>query len=185
MAKLMKTVTISCVIATIISILLYWKTANNICFSLTITFGTTSYHLLMRLVVGLILNKTMNNHADYNHPWFQLKPFENKFYQKLNVKQWKNKMPTYNPEIFSIKEHSLDEIAQAMCQSEIVHEIIVILSFLPLIASVWFDSFLVFLLTSTAAACFDMMFVIMQRYNRQRILKIINKQLTTHNKSKP
>lgn len=38
----------------------------------------------------------------------------------------------------------------------------------------WFP--LSFLLTSLAAACFDLLFVIMQRYNRPRILRIIDKK---------
>ncbi len=86
------------------------------------------------------------------------------------------KMPTYEPEAFSLKKHSLEEIAQTMCQSEIVHEVIVMLSFLPLIEVLWFDSFFVFLSTSVASACFDMMFVIMQRFNRQRILNMIQRE---------
>ncbi len=155
---------------------IYLKTGNGVCFSLAITFGTISYHLFMRFAVGLLFHKIMNNHADYTRPWFGPKPFENELYRKLRVKSWKGKMPTYEPEVFSLKKHSLEEIAQAMCQSEIVHEVIVILSFLPLIEVLWFDSFFVFLSTSVASACFDMMFVIMQRYNRQRILNMIQRR---------
>ena len=64
--------------------------------------------------------------------------------------------------------HTWDEIAQAMCQAELVHETIVVLSFLPVAASVWFGAAAVFLVTSLAAAAFDLMFVMMQRYNRGR-----------------
>lgn len=178
MKQLMKIVAGGSLAATIIFILIYLKTTNGVCFSMAITFGTISYHFFMRFAVGLILNITMNNHADYIRSWYQLKPFENELYKKLRVKSWKDKMPTYQPEVFLMKNHTLDEIAQAMCQSELVHEVIVIFSFLPVIASVWFDSFFVFLITSIAAACFDMTFVIMQRYNRGRILKIIARQRT-------
>ncbi len=82
-------------------------------------------------------------------------------------------MPTFNPEVFSYKKHSWDEIAQAMCQSELVHETNMILSFVPLIAFKWFGSFYVFLITSVCGAVFDLIFVIMQRYNRTRVIKII------------
>lgn len=176
MKQLMKAIAGISLAAAIIFSVIYLKTANGVCFSLAITFATISYHFFMRFAVGWILNVTMNNHADYTKAWYQLKPFENELYKKLRVKSWKDKMPTYQPEIFSMKNHTLDEIAQAMCQSELVHEVIVILSFLPVIASVWFDSFFVFLVTSIASACFDMTFVIMQRYNRERILKIIARQ---------
>ena len=56
-------------------------------------------------------------------------------------------MSTFDEDTFDISKHSWDEIAQATCQSEIVHEIDVIYSFLPLVSSIWFHSFRVFLLT--------------------------------------
>ena len=90
----------------------------------------------------------------------------------MNVKKWKNKMPTYDKEIFDISRHSWDEIIQATCQSELVHEANIVLSFLPLVASVWFGEFYVFFITSILSAIFDLMFVFMQRFNRARILKI-------------
>ena len=37
----------------------------------------------------------------------------------------------------------------------------------------WLGGYPAFIITSILAAMFDMMFVIMQRYNRQRILKLI------------
>lgn len=85
-------------------------------------------------------------------------------------------MPAYNPETFSPKNHTWDEIAQAMCQSELVHETNMVLSFVPLIAARWFGSFYVFLLTSICGCIFDLVFVIMQRYNRARIIKIFSKK---------
>ena len=85
-------------------------------------------------------------------------------------------MPTYQPELFSPKEHTWDEIAQAMCQAEVVHEIIIIFSFLPIAASIIWESFWVFFITSILAAMFDLSFVIMQRYNRPRVVKIAKKE---------
>lgn len=63
-----------------------------------------------------------------------------------------------------------------MCQSELVHETNIILSFIPVSASKWFGSFYVFLITSVCGAIFDLLFVIMQRYNRARIIKIAVKK---------
>ena len=71
------------------------------------------------------------------------------------------------------KIHSWDEIAQAMCQAELVHEVIIILSFLPIFAAIPFGALPVFVITSILSAGFDAMFVIMQRYNRPRIMKLI------------
>ena len=140
--------------------------------SLAITFGTIAYHFLMRLAVGHVIDRIMQNQADYTHPWFQVGQRETRFYNKLRLKHWKNRMPTYAPDLFDPDRHSWDEIAQAMCQAELVHETIVVFSFLPLLAAIWWDSFGVFLVTSLCAAALDLSFVFMQRYNRPRVLRL-------------
>lgn len=144
--------------------------------SFAITYGTFFYHFAMRLLVGHILDRTMQNKADYRKAWYQLRTWETKLYKRLNVRKWKRKMPTYDPSLFDPKLHSWEEIVQAMCQAELVHEVIAVLSFLPLLAAIPFGSFFVFLSTSLLAALFDLSFVIMQRYNRPRILKLLSKK---------
>ena len=176
MPKLMKMITAFSFIATIPSIILFCRFNKSIYLTLAVTFGTISYHLGIRLLVGLFYNTIMKNHADYTKKWYQIHSWENKLYQLLKVKTWKDRMPSYNPEIFSNKKHTWDEIAQSMCQSELVHETNIILSFIPLIASIYFGSFYVFLITSVCGAVFDLLFVIMQRYNRPRIVKIALRQ---------
>lgn len=169
---MMSLVTVFCFAATIMTTILYRSFDKNIYLSFAITFGTTAYHLGMRLLVGLLYNLIMKNRADYTRKWFQTRSWEKKLYRFLKVKRWKDKMPTYNPEFFSIKNHTWHEIAQAMCQSELVHETNMVLSFLPLAAVKWFGSFYVFLITSICASIFDLVFVIMQRYNRTRVIRI-------------
>lgn len=153
-------------------IVLYSKTRAGWAESCAITFGTCSYHMLMRLAVGFLVNLCMQNHADPLHAWFRQKKWEPALYKKLHVKQWKKHIPTFSPETFSPQLHTWDEIAQAMCQSELVHEIIFVLSFLPLAAAVPFGAFFVFLFTSLAAAGFELMLIIVQRYNRPRIMRL-------------
>ena len=61
--------------------------------SYAITFATFFYHFAMRLLVGHILHRAMQNKANYRKAWYQLRPFEIKLYQKLNVKKWeKNRL---------------------------------------------------------------------------------------------
>ena len=143
-----------------------------------ITFGTCFYHFTMRLLVGTLVNRILKNRADYRKAWYQLRSVEKTLYRALKVKKWKGNMPTYDPSCFDPRLHSWDEIAQAMCQAEIVHEIIVVLSFLPLPAAIPFGSFGVFAVTSLLAALYDTSFVILQRFNRPRILKFIEKERT-------
>lgn len=163
------------VIISVFSAVLFSVFQEKIYLTLAITFSVTAYHLLMRFIVGWLYNTFMKNHADVTKSWYQVHAWEEKLYDFLKVKRWKNKMPVYYPETFSRKRHTWDEIAQAMCQSELVHETNMILSFLPIIASIWFDSFWVFFITSLCSALFDLLFVMMQRFNRPRILKIIQR----------
>lgn len=141
-----------------------------------ISFGTTAYHFLMRLVVGHILPKATHYRFDYRYPWFRPRHWEAAFYQKLKVRKWKSKLPTYAPDQFSLAENSLSRVIQNMCGAEVVHEIIMVLSFLPLLTVPFFGAFPVFLITSVLSALFDGIFVIAQRYNRPRLVRIYEKQ---------
>ena len=172
MKRIIYVLTAAAVLLCILFIVLYVQTGAGCAESCAITFGTCSYHLLMRLAVGFAVNGCMHNRSDLTHAWFQQKQWEPALYKALRVKQWKKHIPTFAPENFSPALHTWDEIAQAMCQSELVHEIIVVLSFLPLAASVLFGAFFVFLLTALAAAGLELMFIITQRYNRPRILRL-------------
>ncbi len=176
MAKNMKIIAVSSVVLFILFSTGYIIFPLDFFLTMAITCGTIAYHFCIRLLVGFIVDRIMHNRADYHKPFYRVGKAENNLYKLIKVKKWKNRMPTYSPDTFSPEKHTWSEIAEATCQSEIVHEINVVLSFLPLAAVHLFGSFLVFLLTSIGAATFDLMFVIMQRYNRQRIIKIADKE---------
>ncbi len=89
-------------------------------------------------------------------------------------------MPTYNPDDFSLKKHTASEILKTMCVSELVHESIVVFSFAPLLVVPVFGEFWVFFLTSLTAACYDMLFVLLQRYNRPRMQYLASKYESRH-----
>lgn len=159
----------------VVSELVFFKT-------LAIAFGTTFYHFAMRLLIGFIYQLRCNNNISWENSWFQVNTCEMKIYKILKVKSWKKYIPTYDSGSFDIKTKSYEQIAMAMCQAELVHETIIIFSFLPIIASVWFGSVEVFVITSIISALIDLIFVILQRYNRPRVLKII--KITTDKKNK-
>jgi len=153
----------------------YGMTRMDILLSVLITLGTFSYHFLMRLIVGYGIDAVYHNEMNYHRKWFQPRKWEKRLYKKLKVKTWKDKMPTYDADTFSFEMHSMEEIVKAMCQSEVVHEIIVVFSFIPLLLAIPFGTFWVFFITSILAAGFDMLFVIMQRYNRPRLVRLLEK----------
>ena len=109
-----------------------------------ITFGTTAYHFVMRLTVGYGIPRLTNYDFDYRRPWFRPRAWEPAFYEKLNIRHWKKNLPTYAPEQFSLKDNSLHRVIQNMCGAELVHETIMVLSFLPLLTVPVFGAFPVF-----------------------------------------
>ena len=159
----------------LLTYLLYRFFPSGILESLTISFGTVFYHFAMRLLVGAIVPRLVHEGAE-NGKWFCQKRFEEKLYGTLRVKQWKTYMPTYSPESFDLKKHSLEEIIHTCCCSEAVHEWIMLLSFLPVLAIPVFGAAWVFWLTSMLAALFDGCFAILQRYNRPRLIRILDKE---------
>ena len=134
-----------------------------------ISFGTTAYHFCMRLAVGYLIPKLP---FDLRSGWFRPHRWEPGFYKFLRVKRWKGKLPTYDPGEFSLETQTAEQILHNMCGAELVHEAIMLLSFLPMAFSPVFGAFPVFLITSLAAALFDSLFVIAQRYNRPRLIRI-------------
>ena len=176
MAKIVKGIAAFSLAATVILAISYKVTSSGILLPLAITSGTIAYHFVMRLMVGLAFHATMRNKADYRKRWYQVSKREMAVYEKLKVKQWKRRMPTYDPALFDPRLHTWEEIVEAMCQAELVHETIAVLSFLPILAGIWFGEYPVFIVTSVLSAACDIVFVIMQRYNRQRVTKLLNRK---------
>ena len=176
MAKIMKAAAFAFTLITVACAALYMRVKNGLVFALLLTFGTTAYHFVMRLLVGAVFDRWMQNRADYEAKWFQVSDWEQRIYERLNVKQWKRNIPTYDPSGFDGKLHSWEEIVQAMCQAELVHETIMVLSFAPVLLAIPFGELWVFAITSVCAACIDGMFVIVQQYNRPRVMRLLHRK---------
>ena len=175
MKKTMISVTAISLVILVASGITYALTDIQPLFSMAITFGTIFYHLSVRLAIGGLIDTKYHNHMDYTKKWFQERPFEKKLYQALKVKNWKKWLPTFNPEDFDLKNRSVEEIIQVICQAEVVHEAIMPFSFVPILFSIWFGSLGVFIITSGAAFLFDSIFVIMQRFNRPRLMRLLRR----------
>ena len=176
MAGVLKPYGILSLVLTILLAVGYAYTSWEWLLTLAITFGTIAYHLIMRLLVSLVFNSVMKNQADIRKRRYQAGRLEMAMYKRIKVQKWKDKMPSYDSTLFDPGQHSWNQIAQAMCQSEVIHETIVLLSFLPIFAGIWFGAYPVFIITSILSAAFDSMFVMMQRYNRQRIIKLLSRK---------
>ena len=160
---------LSAITAVLIGI--YLHTGSSAMKTAAISFGTTAYHFVMRLVVGYWIPPVKGTGR-----WFRPRRWEAPLYRFLRVKSWKKHLPTYDPGQFSLAKHTPQQIVRNMCGAEVVHEVIMVCSFLPLVLVPLFGGFGVFFITSLLSALVDGMFVIAQRYNRPRMERLVAKR---------
>ncbi len=163
-------------VTTIICFIVYYGGLykNNIILWTGVTCFTIMYHLWLRIIMGNV-SKIFKNSISYNQVWFKEKGFEKVLYKFLCVKKWKGKALTYNPELFSLKNNSLEEIAKTTCKAELDHWINEIISLTTLFFAFVWGEFWIFLVTAVLAMIFDAQFIVIQRYNRPRIMKLLEK----------
>ena len=138
-----------------------------------VTAFTTTYHFLGRIIVGYAIKLFK---IDYNHGWFKQRKFEKPLYKFLKVRRWKEKVLTYDPESFMVEKHSLEEIAKTMSRSEVVHWINQLLSISSLLFALLWGELWIFALTAVLAMIFDAQFIVVQRYNRPMVLRLIERK---------
>ena len=175
MKKAMNLTTVLLLIGFAVSLTVFIITENAVIEITTITLGATAYHFAMRLAVGAFVNLIMKNKANHNSVWFREKSFEKKLYNLLRVRKWKKYIPTYSPDTFDTSKKTVKEIVGATCQAEIVHEVIMVLSLLPIFAIPFLGGAVAFITTSFLSMLIDFAFVILQRYNRPRLVRVMKR----------
>ena len=140
-----------------------------------ITAFTIMYHFWVRIIMGNV-SKLFKKHINYTQWWWKEKRVEKKLYKLLRVKEWKGKALTYDPESFSLREHSLEEIANTMTKSEVDHWINEVISLTTILFAIPWGELWIFLITAIVAMIFDSQFIIIQRYNRPRVIKLLEKE---------
>ncbi len=179
-AIFMHSVIINTIIIWVICFFIYYRNINKspVILWTGITSFTIMYHFWVRIIMGNV-SKLFKKHINYKQWWFKERRFEKGLYKLLRVKDWKDKALTYNPETFSLKEHSLEEIANTMAKSEVDHWINEVISVSTIFFSIFWGAFWIFFVTALAAMIFDSQFIIIQRYNRPRVVKLIERQNKT------
>lgn len=138
-----------------------------------ISLFTFLFHFTIRFSLANYILSLIQTNCSYEKWWFREKPFEKKLYKILNVKKWKGHLPTWNDKDFVLNQKDKLLIVKHMCEAEAYHEICALLSFIPLLFSLIWGKFYIFLFTSLGGAVFDLLFALIQRYNRPRLLKLI------------
>ena len=162
-------------VCVVLSLTGYLLTFSELWETVAISLGITFYHFSMRLAVGSLLDQKLRNEVDYHCAWFQERSFEPKLYAFVHVRIWKKHMPTFETDLFDLRTKNLESIVKATCQAEIVHEIIIVLSHLPIILGFAIGTWKVLIGTSVLAALIDLLFVMIQRYNRPRLVLLMER----------
>lgn len=147
--------------------------------TLALSFGATAYHLAMRLAVGWLIGCHDRRFTGKSW-WFRARRWEAGLYRALRVRAWKGKVPTYVPASFDLGRAGPEAVLRAMCAAELTHEVIIALGYLTLLMAGLCDDvgmgLGLFGGTAFAAGLFDMVFVIIQRYNRPRLRRVMELQ---------
>ncbi len=128
------------------------------------------YHFWVRLIMGA-LSKHWG--ITYKHPWFRPRKFEKGLYKLLRVREWRDKVLTFNPDEFLMAKRTLPEIADTMAKAEVDHWVNQIISIVSVFFSLIWGAFPIFLVSSIAAMIFDAQFIVVQRFNRPKIVRLI------------
>lgn len=102
--------------------------------------------------------------------WFNQADWEKSLYKKLKVKDWKNKLPTYDANMFKLKAGSKEDVIKLMIQSENVHLLLIFLSYIPIFWGRTYGHWSVMIAMAIAFSVIHIPFVIVQRFNLPRII---------------
>ena len=132
------------------------------------------YHFGLRILMGEI---TKLFSVDYKHPLFKKRFFEPSLYQMLHVRKWKDKVLTFDPESFNFRARTLSQLATTMAKSELDHWINEIISLTSIFFCFLWGHPFIFICTAVLAMLFDAQFIVVQRYNRPIVLKLMEMKI--------
>jgi len=134
---------------------------------------TILYHFWLRILLGCV---TQRLPIRYTAWWFKERRFERRLYKLLRVRKWKGKVLTYDPDAFSMEKHSYEEIAYAMAKAETDHWINELISLSTMFFPLLWGAPWLFISTGIVGMLFDMQFILVQRFNRPIIVRVIEKE---------
>lgn len=164
-----------CVLITAVAFVLYYGgvVRSSVLLWTGVTAFTVMYHFWMRIILGNV-TKLFRIHSGQR--WFREHGFEKHLYKLLRVRKWKEKVLTYDPSAFSVKDHTLEEIANTMSKAETDHWVNELISLSTLLFAIPWGAFWIFFGTAIFAMLFDAQFIVVQRYNRPRVLKHLERK---------
>lgn len=150
----------------------------NIVFWLVVFYGTAG-------VIVALPNKWQNKLFDSDKRFYQVSEREMHFYRKIRLPKWKDKLPQHNTDFEKrhlAKNITIDYLLKYIfvtCRAEVIHYVTGVVGYLSL-----FFSFLsenveycrdIYLTIATAMMIGNLPFSMIQRYNRYRLKKLLDR----------
>ena len=145
---------------------------NTVVYGIGLTFTAVLCHFVVMFVSAPIVRDVFKKKINPDSRWFREKKFESQLYKKLRVRKWKRLLPTYSETQYSTKKSALEDTIISMCHSEIVHEAVAAASYLPVLFGICIGECGFFILTSVVFSFLHLPFIIAQRYNRPRVIRL-------------
>lgn len=147
----------------------------EVLYIIAIIFLIIGFQFGVRVIVGNVVPR-FKHKINVESKWFKTKSFEEKLFKKLNVKKWKNKAPVYDPEEFDFEKNTKDQLIINMCNAEIVHEVNILSGYISLIFAIFLGYVWLFFIGAILGTGMDLIFVIIQRFNRPRMIRYLNRK---------
>ena len=131
------------------------------------------YHFGLRIFMGEVTKRFKIN---YKHPWYTQRKFEKKLYKLLRVRKWKEKVLTFDPAAYDVNNRTLEQLATTMSKSELDHWINEVISVVSMLFTFIWGCWPAFVISAVAAMIFDAQFIVVQRYNRPIVLRLLERK---------
>lgn len=150
-----------------------WITLLNAAFWLALHYGAGfAFSALPRSVQQRLF--------DCRRAYYIVSPSEKKLHSLIKIPYWKDKLPQFNllfdkSKLGSVTADHIDDFIRETCKAEVVHLSIAVLGFLSLLFTfVTGDAsdFWIFLTIAVIIGLCQIPFVLIQRYNRPRLLRL-------------
>ena len=169
--------TIGLMVITLMLMLVYFDTDAAVWKAFTVISGTLFYHVGIRWGILALIDYGPEDWFDWRRWIYTPRRYEKALYDKLRVGDWKAYVPVLRPSLYSPREHSWDDILLTMCQTEFAHALGALGCLIPMILGpLLFKGFWAFFITGLLLILAEMCFIIVQRYNRPRVIAMLRKR---------
>ena len=177
MQKTLQWSTIGLMVLTLLLMLVYFDTDLVLWKVITVISGTLCYYVGIRWGILALVDYGPDDWFDWRRRMYTPLRFEKSLYDTLRVGDWKDYVPVLRPSLYSPNEHSWDDIILTMCQTELAHMLGAASCLIPMILGpILFKGFWAFFLTGLLAILAELCFIIVQRYNRPRVIAMLRKR---------